>query len=197
MRLHLAKIIGKIGPEFLVSEAYKLAAVAKQYMEAALLLVEAPPEKHHLLLRPTLALAGHGTEVLLKACISLNGAAYTKRGPAGHDVGMLWEREECEAIRGHTFMNARHAAEHARHRRNSLDVPRKDEVDVLIKEYIGELGRLHGEGGYVLRYTAPDAATAPRAPFLVNTLWRTADDFIKRPNDFIVDTYRLNVLPHL
>lgn len=193
----MAQIIGQIGPDFFETEAGKLLVVAKQYMEAALVLVEAPPDRHHVLLRPTLALAGHGLKVMLKACICLNGGVYPKKGRDGHDVGHLWARDECEAVRGHTLINAGYAAEDARYRLGSANVPKPDEVEDLIQEYIGELGRLHGNQGYVLRYTAPDTTLAPRAPFVLQTLWRTADDFIKRPNDYLMQSFRDRILPFL
>ena len=90
-----------IGPEFTVSDAGRYAVIAKQYMEAAQTLVAAAPHKQRMLFRPTLALAGHGLELMLKACTFLNGQTPATSGQVGHNIAKLWKSEVCEAVRGH------------------------------------------------------------------------------------------------
>ncbi len=185
-----------IGPEYLDSEAGQIAVVAKQYMEAAKTLDAAPKDGRRLLFRPTLALAGHGLELMLKACVCLNGEAYPKAGREGHNIRKLWSWDVCEAVRGHVLINARLSVADSRVRQKYQDIPADDQVASLIDEYVGELGRLHGESNYALRYPSDSAIMAPRTPFLVETLWRTADDLVKRPTDFLLQQFRSRILPY-
>jgi hypothetical protein len=188
--------VRRIGAEFWESEAGQLAVIAKQYMEAALVLSDAPPEQQRLIFRPTLALAGQALELLLKACISLNGETYPTSGKEGHDITKLWLLDYCAPIRGHVVINSRIAAAIAREKNVYPDVPKHEEVETLIVEYVEELGRLHGLKGYPLRYTAPASTTAPRTPLLVHSLWRTADDLVKRPSDFLLSEFQARILPY-
>jgi hypothetical protein len=185
-----------IGPEFFASEAGQLAAVAKQFMEAAKTLDAAPKDRRRLLFRPTLALAGHGLEVMLKACIQLNGEVYPKAGREGHNIGKLWQRDVCEAVRSHVVINARLSVADMKDRKTYQDVPEALEIERIIIEYVEELGKLHGEGNYALRYPSDPNLMAPRTPFLVQTLWLTADDLVKQPCDFLVEVFRTRILPH-
>ena len=183
-----------IGPEFTHSDAGRYAIIAKQFMEAAQTLVAAAPHKQRMLFRPTLTLAGHGLEVMLKACTFLNGETPATSGQVGHNIAKLWESEVCEAVRGHVLINARNAADEARDQRVFSDVPRSDDVERLINEYVKELGSLHTKN--LLRYLSDPKTQAPRAPFLVQSLWRTSDDLLKRPNDFILNEFRERILPY-
>ncbi|MDO9640218.1 MAG: hypothetical protein Q7J44_16900 [Pseudotabrizicola sp.] len=176
--------------DFFDSEAGQHAMVAKQYLEAALTLVEAQPAKGRVLFRPTLALAGHGLELMLKACFHLNNQVPPKSGRQGHDIVGMWHAAVCEPVRGHVAYNAELVAEVERAKGFYPDVPSHAEIPTLIVEYVLELGRLHGSGDYPLRYPTDPSKHAPRTPFLVTSLWRTADDFVKRPNDFEVMLFR-------
>lgn len=153
-------------------------------MEGARTLVQAQPEKGRILFRPTLALAGHGLEMLLKACFYLNQKSPPTRGPEGHNIIKLWSDDVSEPVRGAVYLNARLAAETARIENVYPDVPSNDDADSKIEEYVNALGKLHGDRGHVLRYPSAEGQLAPRSPFLVETLWRTADDMVKRPSDF-------------
>ena len=175
--------------DFFETEAGQFASLAKQFLEGALTLDAAQKEKGRILFRPTLALAGHGLELMLKACLCINGLPLTK-GRDGHNIGKLWSNEVCEPLRGHMYDNARIVAEVDRLKGDYPDVPKDEDVLALIQEYLLELGKLHGGGAYPLRYPANPNQTAPRTPFLVKSLRRTADDLVKRPNHFELQRFR-------
>lgn len=174
----------KLMEDFLSSDAGNFASLAKQFLEGALTLSDAQREKGSILFRPTLALAGHGLEVMLKACFCLNGHKPPDRGPKGHDIVNLWTSAICEPVRGHVFANARQTANEDRKSGDYHHVPDDDEVLPLIEEYVIALGELHGRAGYPIRYSTDPDQKAPRTPFLVRSLWRTADDLVKRPGEF-------------
>ena len=175
--------------DFFETDAGQFASIAKQFLEGALTLDAAQKEKGRILFRPTLALAGQGLELMLKACLCINGITPTK-GREGHNIEKLWSNDACEPARGHVYVNARIVAGDDRSNGNYPDVPKEEDVLTLIQEYVLELGRLHGGGEYPLRYPANPNQTAPRTPFLVKSLWRTADDLVKRPNDFELRRFR-------
>jgi hypothetical protein len=186
-----------IGAEFEHSDAGKSAFIAKRYLEGAATLNAATQQTGRRILHlPTLALAGHGLEVMLKACMCLNGNTPPTKGRLGHDIGKLWAHDSCEPVRVHVLINARLQADNDRVSNIYPDVPARAEVDKLIYEYVEALGRLHGEDGYALRYPSPPETMGPRAPLLVGALWRTSDDLVKRPNDFVLDQFRKHVLPY-
>ncbi|MBW7922389.1 MAG: hypothetical protein H3C51_09850 [Rubellimicrobium sp.] len=177
--------------DFLVTDAGQHAALAKQFLEGALTLDEARPRKGKILFVPTLALAGHGLELLLKASILLNGGDPPTKGRKGHGVADLWSQELCEPVRDHVYANANLVVQADRENPLYIDVPGENEdILPLIEEYVVALGRLHGEDGYPLRYPSAPGKDAPRTPFLVKSLWRTADDLVKRPTDFLLDRFR-------
>lgn len=176
--------------DFFSSEAGEYASVAKAFLEGALTLDAARPSKDRILFRPTLALAGHGLELMLKACICLNGEQPPTKGRNGHDIVGLWQSDLCEPVRGHVYVNAKLAAEELRAGGDYLGVPDRDAVSPLVEEYVTELGKLHGGNGYPLRYPAHRDQMAPRTPFLVRSLWRTANDLVSRPNDFLSQRFR-------
>jgi len=170
--------------DFFSSEAGQFAGLAKAFLEGARVLDAAQPEIGRILFPPTLALAGHGLELILKACFFINGCEPTRRGNKGHRIELLWKAEICEPLRGAVYANARVVAEIDRSNSQYRGVPDDDNVLELIEEYVLELCNLHGENGYPLRYPAEQGREAPRTPFLVKSLWRTADDLVKRPREF-------------
>ncbi|WP_428427296.1 hypothetical protein [Pararhizobium sp.] len=175
---------------FFSTEAGGYASIAKQFLEGALVLSEAQRDRGKILFRPTLALAGQGLEVLLKACMSLNREAPKTKGRDGHDIVGMWNLDVCEPVRGHVLANAVRVAAESRQDVGYLVVPAEDEVLPLIQEYVRTLGELHGGGGFPLRYPSAAHTQAPRTPFLVQALWTTADDFVKRPGDFELKRFR-------
>lgn len=176
--------------DFLSTETGQLASMAKQYLEGALTLDAAQREKGRILCLSTLALAGHGLELMLKACICLNGQTYPKSGRSGHEIEKLWAKEICEPIRGHVFLDATIVAEIDRTSGSYPDTVDEDDVLTLIEEYVIELGKLHGGIGFPLRYPSGPDKLAPNTPFLVKTLCRTADDLVKRPTEFELLRFR-------
>nr|WP_320142472.1 hypothetical protein [uncultured Cohaesibacter sp.] len=177
--------------DFFSSEAGQCASIAKQFLEGALTLDAAQRDKGPILFRPTLALAGHGLELMLKACFYLNGQEPPISGKKGHDIISLWERDICKPVKDHVFANANRVAEEDRASGAYLDVPEQDVVQAIIAEYVIELGKLHGNSPYKLRYAAPQNQKAPRTPLLVKSLWGASDDLVKRPNDFVLSNFRI------
>jgi hypothetical protein len=174
--------------DFFSSEAGQFSVIAKQFLEGALTL-DVERRKHNksrMLFRPTLALAGHGLELMLKACVYLNGKEPTIKGRKGHDVLRLWNSDICEPVRRHVFANAILVSEEDRTSGIYHDVPEQNEIESIIAEYVVELGKLHGKAPYQLRYYASTNQTAPNSPLLVRSLWKTSDDFVKRPNEFML-----------
>lgn len=178
--------------DFFASDAGQCASIAKAFLEGAKTLDAARRDAgKKILFQPTLALAGHGLELLLKASSYLNGRPPPTKGQKGHDILTLWDADVCEPVRGHVFTNAHIVAATDRESGEYPDVPEDDEVPKLIEEYVLELGRLHGgTAGYPLRYPSDPSQKAPRTPFLVKSLWATADDFVKRPDDFELTRFR-------
>nr|WP_296430393.1 hypothetical protein [Roseovarius sp. BRH_c41] len=177
--------------DFFSSDAGQYASIAKQFLEGALVLNAAQRDRGRILFRPTLALAGHGLELMLKACSNLNGQPPPTKGRKGHDIVSLWGTDVCEPVRGHVFANARLVAAEDRANGDYPDVPNDDDILPLIEEYIIALGNLHGGlSGYPLRYPSDPSQNAPRTPFLIKSLWATADDFVKRPNEFELRRFR-------
>jgi hypothetical protein len=170
--------------DFFSSEAGQFVSAAKQFLDGALTLSEAQGQQFRTLLRPTLALAGHGLELLLKACICLNGEKPKTSGKMGHDIPSMWSSAICDPVRDHVFANAKFVANEARSSPHFLGVPEDIEVLPLIEEYVLALGNLHAANPYPLRYPTDPETKAPKSPLLVKSLWRTADDFVRRPNDF-------------
>ncbi|HEX7782513.1 MAG TPA: type II toxin-antitoxin system ParD family antitoxin [Sphingobium sp.] len=157
-----------------------------QYLEAAVILDEAQRLKGKVLFRPTLALAGHGLELMLKACLYHNSISPPTSGKAGHRVNDMWEMDACEPVRGHVYSNAIREVSDARDEGIYEGVPIGVDETALIEEYILALGILHGGAPYPLRYPTDDETLGPVTPWLVRSLRRTADDFLKRPNEFDV-----------
>lgn len=170
--------------DFFSSDAGRFAKLAKQFLEGALTLDAAQSEKGEILFLPTLTLAGHGLELMLKSCVYLNGQTPKTKGGAGHDVVNLWRTDICEPVRRHVFINANCVADEVRSSETYLEVPEHDKIEPLIEEYVLELGKLHGDAPYPLRYPSAESQMAPTTPLLVKSLWRTSDDLVKRSPDF-------------
>lgn len=170
--------------DFFSSDAGQFASAAKQFLDGALTLSDAQGQQFQTLLRPTLALAGHGLELLLKACICLNGEKPETSGKKGHDIPSMWSSATCEPVRDHVFENAKFVVNEARSSSHFRGEPKDAEVLPLIKEYVLALAKLHAANPYPLRYPTDPETKAPKSPFLVKSLWRTADDFVRRPSDF-------------
>ncbi len=176
--------------DFFSSEAGRFASIAKQFLEAALVLDAAQRDKGRILFRPTLALAGHGLELMLKACFHLNEIEPPNKGNDGHDILKLWKDDICEPLRGSVFMNAALVVERHRGEGFYRDLPEGDQISPTIEEYVTELCKLHGRKRYPLRYPADAGQKGPRTPFLVKSLWGAADDLVKRPSEFNLLRFR-------
>lgn len=182
---------GTMLADFFATDAGKHAALAKQFLEGALTLDAAQQGKGKILFVPTLALAGHGLELLLKSSILLNSGTVPTRGRAGHNVADLWAQALCEPVRGNVYANANFVVQEDRENPLYIGIPDENEVILaLIEDYVVALAKLHGEGGYPLRYPSASDKKAPRTPLLVKSLWRTADDLVKRPSEFLLHRFR-------
>ena len=172
------------------SEAVKFAIVSLQFFEAARVLSAAQREKGRILFRPTLMVAGQGLEMLLKACWHLNALEPPKSGKEGHDIKSLRQPDICEPVRKHLIHNALLAVEEGRESGIYTGIPKNKNVPSLIEKCVLELGSLHASKNYPLRYPTSENINAPRTPFLVNALWKTADDLVRRPNDFELNHFK-------
>lgn len=170
--------------EFFASDAGQCAAIAKSFLEGAVVLDAAQRDNGRLLFRPTLALAAHGLELMLKSCFYLNDQKPPTKGRKRHDIVHLWQHDASEPLRGSVYVNALLVTAQARERDDYPDLPHDDDIVPLIDEYVIALGKLHGGDGYPLRYPSDPRVKAPRTPLLVKSLWGAADDLVKRPSDF-------------
>lgn len=181
-------------PEFFSSEGGQFAGLSKQHLEGALVLDEAQRDRGKILFRPTLLLAGQGLELMLKGCSVWNGGAINTSGRGGHALIDMWDSEVCEPVRGHVFVNATRIAAEDRDSGRYPDPVAEGDTLSTIDELIRALADLHGMPKlYPLRYPLKPndpSLLAPRTPFLVKTLHATADDFVKRPDDFKLDVFR-------
>ena len=125
--------------------------------------------------------------MMLKACTYLNGKAPPTKGRQGHDIVALWDAQISEPLRGAVFANARLVATEDWQKGMYPDIPVDEDIVPLVTEYVRALGKLHdGSSGYPLRYPSDPNQKAPRTPLLVKTPWRTSDDLVKRPNEFVL-----------
>lgn len=174
----------EVGRGFFRTPAGKHIAYAKRHLEGALTLTEAMHDKGRILHLPALHLAGHGLELMLKAAILFNGGT-VNTGRGGHDIEQMWRRQEAEPVRIHVRINANIAHSIELEADRYCGVEGIEDAALLAEEYVLALGRLHALAKkYPLRYPMDEAVEAPRAPLLVQALWRTSDDFVKRWDDF-------------
>ena len=172
---------------FLDSEAGKHAALAMSFFEGALTLKDAMPTKGNVLFVPTLNLAAHGLELMLKAAFLHNGRKPPQSGRAGHDIIGMWNEKEAGPVRCGVRTNADIVHQTALQDAVFKGVAEVTEPAALAEEYVKALGELHGAlASYPLRYPESERRLAPRAPLLVDALHRTADDFVKRPSEFLI-----------
>jgi hypothetical protein len=176
--------------DFFSTEDGQYASLAKQYLEGALVLDGAQRDRGKVLFLQTLALAGQGFELMLKGCTLWNGGTVNTSGRGGHALINMWESDVCEPVRGNVFANASLINAEDRVSGKYPDASAVGEVLREIDQLVRALADLHGMPKvYPLRYPADPNILAPRTPFLVKTLWATADDFVKRPNDFKLDSF--------
>ena len=174
--------------DFITSHAGQFAIVAKQFLLAAATLSDAPANHRKMLFRPTLANTGQGLELLLKASLFLNGQTKQIKGRKGHDILKLWRADECKLIRCCVYENALNSARFDRANSKYLGIPEDKDVISIVEEHIVFLCELHSSKfGYPLRYPSDEVNEGPRTPLLVKSLLATADDFLKRPNQFRSD----------
>lgn len=171
--------------DFNTSNAGQYAAYAVQILSGARVLSSARLVSPYKLLLPMLNLSGHGLELLLKACIYLNGDVPPNSGIEGHNVKKMWERDDCEPVRVHLNYNARIAVIEARLENIFPDIPDDDEIDGLIDEYVKVLAELHGMRRVLpLRYPSENEHCIPRSPMLPMALHMTAEDFCRNSTAF-------------
>lgn len=176
---------------FFDTKAGKHASLSKQFLEGALTLDASQQEKGRILFVPTLALAGHGLELMLKACMLLNNEEPPTRGREGHSISDLWKRDVCEPVRGNVYAYANIAVLEHRENINYRGVPDENEdVIAIIEDHVLSLGDLHGGKLFPLRYPSDPDKKSPRTPLLVRALWGAADDFVKRPDEFRLAHFR-------
>jgi len=171
--------------DFNTSNAGQHAAYAVQILSGARVLSSARPVSPYKLLLPMLNLSGHGLELLLKACIYLNGSVPSKSGTEGHNVKEMWDRYDCEPVRVHMYYNAWLAVIEARSENIYPDIPDDDEIDGLTDEYVKVLAELHGMRRVLpLRYPSEIKHRVPRSPMLPTALHMTAEDFCRNSTAF-------------
>lgn len=176
---------------FFDTPAGKHASLAKQFLEGALTLDAAQTEKGRILFVPTLTLAGHGLELMLKACMLLNKEEPPRNGRDGHNVSAFWKRDVCEPVRGKIYAHANIAVLEYKESLLYCGIPCENEdVIAIIEDYVASLGDLHGERHFPLRYPSTTDKKGPITPLLIKALWSTADDFVKQPDDFRLARFR-------
>lgn len=176
---------GKV--DFFASEGGRFVARAKCFLEAAnVLTIEMRADNNRMLFSPTLHLIGHGLELLLKGHLIHNGMSKARAVKFGHDVNSMWDLEEACILRSAAIANAHIAHQEEVAHGYYGDAFLVDDVPLFFEEYRKAIGDLHGERGvFALRYPTEEDRYAPRVPLVVGALWRTADDYVKRPAEFL------------
>ena len=170
---------------FEASPAGQHSLLALQFFEGARVLSDAQREKGRVLFRPTLMLAGHGLELLVKSCILLNGGTPDRSGRGGHQIFQMWDGDDCSLLRKRTVENALEVVRADRRAATYPDVPADSEVPECVQALIAELCMLHGEKKYPLRYPQSDRKkTGPSTPLLVKALYETSYDFVRNQCQF-------------
>jgi len=174
--------------DFWDTDAGKFISRAKCFLEAASVL----DDKMHdgqsgMLFSPALHLIGHGLELLLKGCLLHNGMEKKKVVAFGHNVNEMWDHDLVALVRQSTRENACISFQIALDSKRFPDAHKVDDPVALFEEYRAALGALHAEQKhYPIRYPTDNDRVAPRSPMLVAVLWRTADDYVKRPTQFSI-----------
>ncbi|WP_160003895.1 hypothetical protein [Rhizobium sp. 18055] len=171
-------------PENFNTDAWKYIARAKSFLEGAYV-VELHSASCGILITPALHLAGHGLELLLKGCLLQNGYSTIQLLSFGHRINDMWPLAAAEQLRLAARINAAITHQDAI---SAGDYPAVEVVinpQELFETHLTDLGALHAETmHFPIRYPAEDERIAPRASLLIGSLWRTADDYVKRWSDF-------------
>ena len=163
-------------------DAIKWFTQSYRFLYAANTLMNSSEYKQtNALFTPTLHMAAHGIELLLKANLLYLGVDARKiRNSFGHDLRALWLydlncklRNEAEEIAANVWMSA-HAS------RNYVDSFDGDPKALLV-EYLFALSDLHtSASNYALRYISDDSTLAPLPYLLVETFYESSDRQLRR-----------------
>jgi hypothetical protein len=171
--------------DFLESDQGKVIARSKQFLAAAETLMRSSEyeDRPKLLLAPTLHLAAHGIELLLKFPHFRAGMSAGAVGSAyGHDLKKLWADERARTIRELAKDSAALAWEAARESAR-WDDDFRGSPEELVEEFLSRLAELHGKDtNFGLRYLLPAAATGPRPGLIVDTFLDVSDRVLKNPS---------------
>ncbi|MBX4894925.1 hypothetical protein [Rhizobium bangladeshense] len=172
--------------DFLETDAGTFIGRAKCFLEAARVLDDKMLDgRSGMLFAPALHLAGHGLELLLKGCLIHNGLSKMRVVGFGHRINEMWAVDLVEPLRLAAGYNAGITHQEAVACGLFQDAKNIDNPREVFEEYRSALGDLHAETKvYPIRYPTEDERVGPKTPLLVGTLWRTADDYVKRPDDF-------------
>ncbi|UHS56809.1 hypothetical protein [Agrobacterium vaccinii] len=181
----------KLDIDFWDTDAGKFISRAKCFLEAAYVLDDKMHDgRSGMLFAPALHLTGHGLELMLKGCLLHNGLPKKKAISYGHDVNQMWDHDLVAPMRQAARVNAGISFQMALEAKRFPDTHKVDDPVALFDEYRIALGALHAEQKhYPIRYPTDVDRVAPRTPLLVAALWRTADDYVKRPGEFSTRGY--------
>lgn len=177
-----------LADDFWETDAGRFISRAKCFLEAAGVLDDKMADgRSGMLFTPTLHMVGHGVELLLKGCLLHNGMSKVQVIGFGHRINDMWSTPGAERLRLGARHNSIISHEYALTCGRFPDAARITDPVATFEEYLCALGRLHAEPRqYPIRYPTDDERVAPRTPLLVAALWRTADDYVKRPDEFLV-----------
>nr|KPN28054.1 hypothetical protein KS05_06900 [Rhizobium brockwellii] len=170
--------------DFHETDAGKFISRAKCFLEAARVLDNKMVDgRSHMLFAPALHLAGHGLELLLKGCLIHNGQSKVRA--FGHRINEMWAVDLVEPLRLAAGRNADITHLEAVASGMFPDAENINNPREVFEEYRSALGELHAETKvFPIRYPTDDDRVGPKTPLLVGTLWLTADDYVKRPDEF-------------
>jgi len=177
--------------DFAETDGGRFVSRAKCFLEAAVVLDnQMANSRSRMLFTPTLHLVGHGLELLLKGCLLHNGLSKLRVIGFGHRINEMWAMDLAQPVRIACRRNATIAHQEAIASGLFPDAATVDNPTVYFDEYRAALGDLHAEPRtFPIRYPTEDERLGPKTPLLVGTLWRTADDFVKRPNEFEIGAH--------
>lgn len=136
---------------------------AKAFENAAFRVIEYDPPRQRSLHAPTLHLIAHGYELVMKSVLSAQSISEKDQRRIGHDLKVLWEREEMNEFRGVAKKAAIECCQKAQESgKYSGGFP--SEPDNEFVQQILMLSDLHSrESDFTLRYpnTAPTLVALP------------------------------------
>ncbi|MBK1793528.1 hypothetical protein JHL21_03355 [Devosia sp. WQ 349] len=155
--------------DYLKTQSGKLAVASYRYFEAAKTIF-LHTDNGRIALAPTLHLAAHGLEVLLKSALTYQGySAAEVQADFGHDIRKMWDHPKCSKIREVALDNCANAELEALATKRLAGPPNKRPRELLAKAIV-DLSIAHSKQPLPLRYASDDRKVPPPHIFIYTFL---------------------------